>query len=154
MVPGLGGSEIIVIAIVALIVIGPKDLPKMLREVGRFIGRARSMADEFRQSFDDMARQSELDDLRKEVEALKSGHATNGLITEIKDDLYRIEADVDQSLSHSHGRDYGNDSHGDVPSPDAADLADAKPPPPKPKRVRKKKTPTPIDTHGDMSGNP
>ncbi len=67
MVPGIGGSEIVVIAVVALIVVGPKDLPKMLRQLGRFVGKMRAMADEFKSSFDDMARQTELDDLRKEV---------------------------------------------------------------------------------------
>lgn len=71
--PGIGGLEVIVIALVALIVVGPKDLPLLMRRVGQFLGRARKMAAEFRASFDDMARQSELDDLRKEVEALRTG---------------------------------------------------------------------------------
>ncbi|MBN8552764.1 MAG: twin-arginine translocase subunit TatB [Caulobacterales bacterium] len=71
--PGIGGFEVVVIALVALIVVGPKDLPLLMRKVGQFLGRARKMAAEFRASFDDMARQSELDDLRKEVEALRSG---------------------------------------------------------------------------------
>lgn len=71
--PGIGGFELVVIALVALIVVGPKDLPVLMRKVGQFLGRARKMAAEFRASFDDMARQSELDDLRKEVEALRSG---------------------------------------------------------------------------------
>ena len=71
--PGIGGFEVVVIALVALIVVGPKDLPVLMRKVGQFLGRARKMAAEFRASFDDMARQSELDDLRKEVEALRTG---------------------------------------------------------------------------------
>lgn len=71
--PGISGFEIVLVALVALIVVGPKDLPLLMRKVGQFMGRARKMAAEFRASFDDMARQSELDDLRKEVEALRSG---------------------------------------------------------------------------------
>jgi sec-independent protein translocase protein TatB len=63
--------EILIIGALALIVIGPKDLPIVLRKVGRFVGRMRGMAAEFRASFDEMARQSELDELRKEVEALR-----------------------------------------------------------------------------------
>ena len=47
-----------VIALAALIVVGPKDLPMLMRKVGQFLGRARKMAAEFRASFDDMARQS------------------------------------------------------------------------------------------------
>ncbi len=71
--PGIGGLEILVIGLVALLVVGPKDLPVLMRKVGRFMARARSMANEFRSSFDEMARQSELDELRKEVEALRTG---------------------------------------------------------------------------------
>lgn len=94
MVPGIGGSEFVVIALVALIVIGPKDLPKMLRQLGRFVGKMRSMADEFRASFDDMARQSELDDLRKEVESLRSGKVISPILDDIKSDMNRMEHDI------------------------------------------------------------
>lgn len=72
---GIDGSEFLVILIVALVVVGPKDLPKMLRTVGQWAGKARAMADQFKRSFDDMARQSELDDLRSEVNKLKAGAA-------------------------------------------------------------------------------
>jgi sec-independent protein translocase protein TatB len=65
-------SELFVILIVALVVVGPKDLPKLMRKVGQWTGRARSMADQFRRSFDDMARQAELDELRTEVNKMKS----------------------------------------------------------------------------------
>jgi sec-independent protein translocase protein TatB len=70
---GIDGSEYLVIVIVALVVVGPKDLPKLLRTLGQWAGKARAMADQFRRSFDDMARQSELDDLRAEVNKLKAG---------------------------------------------------------------------------------
>ncbi|MDQ8029425.1 MAG: Sec-independent protein translocase protein TatB [Brevundimonas sp.] len=71
--PGIGGMEYVVIAIVALLVVGPERLPAMLNKLGKLVARARNMANEFRHSFDEMARQSELDDLRKEVEALRNG---------------------------------------------------------------------------------
>lgn len=71
--PGIGGLEILVIGLVALLVVGPKDLPVLMRKVGKFMARARAMANDFRSSFDEMARQSELDELRKEVEALRTG---------------------------------------------------------------------------------
>lgn len=91
--PGIGGFELLVVAIVALIVVGPKDLPLMMRKVGQFLGRARRMAAEFRASFDDMARQSELDDLRREVEALRSGKTALG------EDAARTLTDIDRDLS-------------------------------------------------------
>ena len=65
-------SHILIVLIVALVVVGPKDLPRLMRIVGQWMGKARRMADEFRKSFDDMARQSELDELRKEIENLRS----------------------------------------------------------------------------------
>ena len=65
-------SELFVIVLVALVVVGPKDLPKLMRTAGQWAGRARAMADQFKRSFDDMARQAELDELRTEVNRLKS----------------------------------------------------------------------------------
>src|ERR1700742_2965788 len=65
--------EFLIAAVVALIVVGPKDLPVLLRKFGAFMAKVRSMAAEFRASFDEMARQSELDELRKEVEAMRKG---------------------------------------------------------------------------------
>ena len=76
MLPDIGGSELLIIAAVALIVVGPKDLPILMRKIGQFIGKMRGMANEFRASFDEMARQSELDELRKEVAAMRSGQYT------------------------------------------------------------------------------
>jgi sec-independent protein translocase protein TatB len=64
-------TELLVIIVVALVVVGPKDLPRMMRTIGQWAGRARAMADQFRRSFDDMARQSELDELRAEVNRLQ-----------------------------------------------------------------------------------
>src|SRR3954466_8887936 len=72
MLPEIGASELLVIAVVALIVVGPKDLPVLLRRFGQFMAKLRGMAAEFRASFQEMARQSELDELRKEVEALRT----------------------------------------------------------------------------------
>ena len=69
--------EFLIAAIVALIVVGPKDLPVLLRKFGQFMAKVRSMAAEFRASFDEMARQSELDELRKEVEAMRQGQLTD-----------------------------------------------------------------------------
>src|SRR3954464_14010358 len=69
---GFSTSHVLIILAIALIVVGPKDLPKLLRQAGQFVGRMRSMANDFRTSFEDMARQSELEELRKEVEAMRS----------------------------------------------------------------------------------
>jgi sec-independent protein translocase protein TatB len=65
-------SHILVLLIVALVVVGPKDLPRLMHMMGRWVGKARAMANDFRKSFDEMARASELDELRKEIEALRA----------------------------------------------------------------------------------
>src|SRR5215469_13823958 len=70
--PDLSWSHILLVVIVALVVVGPKDLPTLMRTVGQWMGKARQMADQFRKSFDDMTRQAELDELRSELEALRS----------------------------------------------------------------------------------
>jgi len=71
MLVDLSWSHILILLIVALVVIGPKDLPRFMRTAGRWAGKARSMADQFRRSFDEMARQTELDELRSELNALR-----------------------------------------------------------------------------------
>ncbi len=68
----LSWSHILLVLVVALVVVGPKDLPRLMREVGRWAGKARAMADQFRKSFDEMARQSELDELRREIDELRT----------------------------------------------------------------------------------
>jgi sec-independent protein translocase protein TatB len=78
-----GAEEIALIAAVALIVVGPKDLPPLLRKVGQFTAKMRGLAAEFRSSFDELARQSELDELRKEVNALRNGQYIAPVATEI-----------------------------------------------------------------------
>jgi sec-independent protein translocase protein TatB len=61
-------SELALIGVVALVVIGPKDLPRVMRTVGLWVGKARSIAREFQSSLDQMIRESELEEMRKSVE--------------------------------------------------------------------------------------
>jgi len=58
-------SELLLLAVVALVFIGPKDLPKVMRVVGRWVAKARGMASHFRSGIDEMMRQSELEELEK-----------------------------------------------------------------------------------------
>ena len=93
-------SELFVILVVALVVVGPKDLPKLMRTAGQWAGRARTMADQFRRSFDDMARQTELDELRNQVNKLKTeatkpmtdaDYQAQGILNEVKSIQTHIE---------------------------------------------------------------
>ena len=131
MLPEVGGMELLVIAAVALIVVGPKDLPMLLRKLGQFVARLRSMADDFRASFDEMARQSELDDLRKEVEAMRKGQAAdhaaaeaanveiNQVFNEIGDSLQGAGIQFHPPMSHQ----YGEADVAEAPAPTPAPVA-------------------------------
>jgi sec-independent protein translocase protein TatB len=77
----IGWSEMAVILVVALVVIGPKDLPKVARQLGKWSGKARSMAREFQRSLEDMAREAELDDIKNELQKVQRG----GLAQSIRD---------------------------------------------------------------------
>jgi sec-independent protein translocase protein TatB len=66
---GIDSGEILIIAVVALLVIGPKDLPRVMRTVGNFVGKARGMAKHFRSGLDTMMRESELEEMEKKWRA-------------------------------------------------------------------------------------
>ena len=67
---GIDSPELLVIAIVALVVIGPKELPNLLRSWGKWMTKMRGMASEFRGHVDEMVRQSDLDDVKKQLDAV------------------------------------------------------------------------------------
>ena len=71
MLPDFGWSELLVIAIVLIVIVGPKDLPKMLRTFGKTTSSLRKMAGEFRRQFDDALKEAELDDVRQIANDLK-----------------------------------------------------------------------------------
>ena len=73
----LSWGEVMVIGAVALIVIGPKDLPKALRTVGNMTAKVRRMASEFQNQFQDAMREAELDEIRKQVEEVQSAATLN-----------------------------------------------------------------------------
>ena len=83
MLPSLGFNEILILGVLALVVIGPKDLPLMLRKLGRWTAKLRGMAQEFRTGFDELARQAELDELKKEVDALRRTTNLQSLASDI-----------------------------------------------------------------------
>ncbi|SHE44363.1 sec-independent protein translocase protein TatB [Ruegeria intermedia] len=77
----LGWTELLVIGIVALIVVGPKDLPVLFRNVGRFIGKARGMAREFSSAMNEAADQAGVNDIKKGLDAATNpvGSAMDGV---------------------------------------------------------------------------
>lgn len=77
----IGMDEMALVAVVALIVIGPKDLPHVLRMCGRWVRKARELAGEFQRGVDDMVRETELADLKTQVEKVAD---TNALKREVE----------------------------------------------------------------------
>ena len=77
----IDSSEFLLVAIVALVVIGPKDLPKAMRVVGYWVGKARGVSRQFRQGFDNMVREAELEEMEKrwaaENERIMREHAAD-----------------------------------------------------------------------------
>lgn len=67
----IGWTEMLVIAIVMIVVVGPKDLPQMLRQFGRTTTKLRAMAGDFRKQFDEALKEAELDDVKKSVDQLR-----------------------------------------------------------------------------------
>ena len=86
----IGWSEFALIAVVALIAIGPKELPGVLRMVGQWMGKARKMAAEFQGQFQEAMREAEMADLKKsfdEVKEAASGFTTGNLMTSLERDV-------------------------------------------------------------------
>lgn len=118
MLPGIGFSEILLLGLAALIIIGPRDLPMMMRKIGQFVGKGRRMAREFQAAFDDIARQSELDELKKEIQELRRANT----LSDAQRDLAAYEADVNSAVMRSDGA-----AKADTPP----ETADETPPAPK-----------------------
>jgi sec-independent protein translocase protein TatB len=86
----IGWSELVVIAVVALIAIGPKELPGVLRMVGQWMGKARKMAAEFQGQFQEAMREAEMADLKKtfdEVKEAATGFASDNVMTSLQKDV-------------------------------------------------------------------
>jgi len=130
-------SKLLLLGIVALIVIGPKDLPVLLRTIGKYVGIIKRQAAEFRAQFDEAVRESELDQLKKDVENMGAEaeasmrEAERGVTAE----LDAAKADVDTALqdkpadpqihSDAHAQDDSKTLTHDVSDAHAQGVSDA-----------------------------
>ena len=71
MIPQLGFGETLVILLLAIVVVGPKDLPMLMRKLGGFVAKIKAMGNEFKQAFEEMGAEEEIAALRKEIAELK-----------------------------------------------------------------------------------
>ena len=93
----LGWGELVVIGVVALIVIGPKELPTVLRTLGQAIGKVKRMANEFQGQFQEALREADLTDLKKQAEDFTSD--ITGSVSEFTD--FDPMADTKEAIEHS-----------------------------------------------------
>jgi sec-independent protein translocase protein TatB len=101
----IGWSEMAIIALVALIVIGPKDLPRTLKTVAHWMRKARSLTREFQSGIDDIVREAELDDARKALDATRRGNLER-TISNAVDPEGELTREV-KSVEHAASRDSG-----------------------------------------------
>ena len=69
----IGWTEILIITVIALFVVGPKDIPKVLRTIGIWIGKFKSISRDFQNTVHDAVKEAELDEVKKQIESAKTG---------------------------------------------------------------------------------
>ncbi len=95
----IGWTELLIIAVVAIIVVGPKDLPRMLRSVGRYAGQLRRTANEFRSQFDEAIRESELDEIRTSLKDAADMNPVNQIKDTVSESLAPLQETADEIKS-------------------------------------------------------
>jgi len=116
-------SKLLILGIVALIVIGPKDLPALLRTIGKYMGIIKRHAADFRAQFDEAMRESELEQLKKEVE--KVGSETEATIRSAELSVDRQVAEARQDVDALMGAETKTAAAADPPARDANRLPTA-----------------------------
>ena len=123
----IGWMEMAVICVIALLILGPKELPRAIRTVTQLLGRARSLANEFKSGLDDIVQESELRDLQKEI---NDGVSGNSMLGGLDDD------------PAGTGYDYDDNDWGVSPAP-LRPLDDEDRSPPRRKRAQPERLKTP-----------
>lgn len=126
----LGWSKVLILAVVAIVVVGPKELPSLLRTLGQFISHLRRHAAEFRAQFDDAMKSAELDQIKKDVEAIKTDTQASlrGIERSIDQDMSEAKASVDKAFETVEPRTF-DDSTSPTSAPDSAAQTESVAPP-------------------------
>ena len=91
MLPGIGGVEYLVIAALIIIFVGPKDLPAVLRTLGRWWGKIRNFSREFRSSINEIAKETGVDDIKSKVENTNPKNFTDEMRDSINKNIIQSE---------------------------------------------------------------
>ena len=126
-------SKLLILGIVALLVIGPKDLPALLRTIGKYVGIIKRQAAEFRAQFDEAMRESEFADLKRDVESLgrEAEQTMRAAEQSVTKDLAEAQESVNTALDPQIGPQIGAaPTAPETPAPEPAPaLAEAEPRP-------------------------
>jgi sec-independent protein translocase protein TatB len=98
----IGWTELLVIAVILIVVVGPKDLPPMLRAFGKMTSKLRGMAGEFRQQFDEALKEADMEDVGKAVRDIKSLNPANTIreaMSPLRDAGNSIRSDLQKATS-------------------------------------------------------
>jgi len=129
----IGWSELLVIAVVAIVVVGPKDLPRLMRTFGHYMGKVRGMASDFQRQFEEAVRDSELDEVRKAMHDVRTTASS-------------ATAALDQPLMTPKPKANTEALEPPAPPPAVADDTDKPVPKPRTKRGAAKPKATPAET--------
>jgi sec-independent protein translocase protein TatB len=113
-------TEFLLIGVVALIVIGPKELPGVLRTLGQWTRKVRSMANDFQNQFQEAMREAEMADLKKEVDDVAKDLGKFDPIKDVRDNVEAMSKDLEKSLDSPPKSDAKSEAKPET-SPDAAD---------------------------------
>jgi len=95
MLPSIGFPEMLVIVLLAIIFVGPKDLPQLMRTIGQWMARIKSMGNEFKSAFDDMDVDNEVAAIRREIEEMKS---LGKLDPELEGEMRALDKDIREDI--------------------------------------------------------
>jgi sec-independent protein translocase protein TatB len=129
----VGWSELLLIGIVALIAIGPKELPGALRTLGQWMGKVRRMASEFQNQFHEAMREAELADLKKEVDDMTSQasrYANFDPMAEARKEMDKAQREVESALAGTAAEAKPADAPAVTTTPESMAATAAPPPPP------------------------
>lgn len=130
----IGWSELVLIGVVALIVIGPKELPAVLRAVGQWTAKIRRMAAEFQGQFQDALREAELADLKKQVDEINDSARSIGRFDPLAHDAGKAQSSPSiepaKATGSSHSAANGAEASPEPPAPPALEAPQSIAPPP------------------------
>src|ERR671933_2557429 len=109
----LSWGHIIVVAVVAIVVVGPKDLPRMLRALGQTVAKLRRMAGEFQSQFNEALREAELEDVKKSIESIRDLNPAR----QIRDAIDQSIQDLDRQPPGQQGTTAAGEATGPSAAP-------------------------------------